>query len=121
MSVIAENTKPTFDFKRLMAAAGAPTAQLMAEICGLNRKGVHNRILRGISWAEADELAVRCGFLPWEIWPEWEQIDPADWMKPICKVHGNARVEDLDDLSQRCGACDAHDETRSIGTAPIAA
>lgn len=97
--------KPTFDFKRLMNCVGAPTAQLMAEVCGLNRKGVQNRILRGIGWSEADELAIRCGFMPWEVWPEWEFVDPATWMKPICSIHGNDHVQDMDDLSQRCGAC----------------
>ena len=52
-------TKPVFDFKILMALAGAPTAQAMADRCGLNRKGVHNRIIRGIGWAEADEFAAQ--------------------------------------------------------------
>ncbi len=97
--------KPTFDFKRLMDRVGAPTAQVMAEICGLNRKAVHNRILRGIGWVEADELAIRCGFMPWEVWPEWELVDPTTWMKPVCRLHGNNNVLDLDDLSQRCTAC----------------
>lgn len=114
MSTMRVTRKPTFDFKQLMDRVGAPTAQLMAEICGLNRKGVHNRILRGIGWVEADELAVRCGFMPWEVWPEWELVDPSTWMKPICNLHGNNHVEDLDDLSQRCGAC-------SEGVVPIAA
>lgn len=98
-------TKPVFDFKVLMDLAGAPTAQAMADRCGLNRKGVHNRILRGVGWAEADDLAVRCGYLPWEVWPEWEDVDPTAWMKPVCATHRNESLEDLDDLSQRCSAC----------------
>ena len=97
--------QPTFDLRRLMQKVGAPTAQAMAELCGLNRKGVHNRINRGIGWIEADELAVRCGFLPWEVWPEWEDVDPTEWMPPVCSLHGNAYAEDMEDLSQRCGAC----------------
>jgi hypothetical protein len=99
------DVKPTFDFKELMRKAGAPTAQMMAEMCGLNRKGVHNRINRGIGWIEADELAVRCGFLPWEVWPHWGDIDPSDWLPPVCASHGNEFVIDLDDLTQNCSVC----------------
>jgi hypothetical protein len=62
---------------------------------------------RGIGWIEADELAVRCGFLPWEVWPEWAEVDPAEWMPAVCSVHGNAFAEDLADLSQQCSACSA--------------
>lgn len=98
-------TRPMFAFRVLMEKCGAPTAEVMAQRCGLNRKGVHNRIIRGIGWAEADELAIRCGFFPWEVWPEWELVDPADWLEPVCKIHGNDFAEDLPDLSQQCGAC----------------
>jgi hypothetical protein len=98
-------TRRTFDFKVLMETVGVATAQAMADRCGLNRKGVHNRIIRGIGWAEADDLAVRCGYMPWEIWPEWADVDPTTWMKPVCATHGNEFVEDLDDLTQRCWAC----------------
>lgn len=98
-------TKPVFDFRVLMELAGAPTAQAMADRCGLNRKGVHNRIIRGIGWAEADEFAIRCGYMPWEVWPEWAEVDPSIWLKPVCSTHRNDFVEDLPDLSQRCAAC----------------
>ena len=26
----------------------------------------------GLSWVQADRLAIRIGRMPWEIWPEWE-------------------------------------------------
>ena len=71
--------RPSFDIKVLMARAGAQTAQTMAERCGLSRKAIHNRVVRGISWAEADRLAVRCGYLPWEVWPEWADVDPTEF------------------------------------------
>ena len=90
-------TKMFFDFKALMAAAGAPTAQVMAERCGLNRKGVHNRIVRGIGWVEADELAVRCGFLPWEVWPEWADVTFEDADLGV----------DLDPTDDRCAGVGA--------------
>jgi len=73
--------------------------------CGLNRKGVHNRIIRGVGWAEADELAIRFGYMPWEVWPEWANVDPTTWMPPVCRQHGNTYLMDLDDLTQECGVC----------------
>lgn len=97
--------KPSFDMKQLMTKVGAPTAQVMATMCGLSRKDVHNRVLRGVSWTDADELAVRCGFLPWEVWPEWADVDPSTWLPPLCRIHGNDFAEDLDDLTQQCSAC----------------
>ena len=99
-------TTPMFDFKRLMLAAGAETAEAMGQRLGLNRKGVHNRIVRGIGWAEADNLAIRCGFMPWEIWPEWADVDPAVWSAPVCRHHGNDHVVDNHDLTQYCQACE---------------
>ena len=98
-------TKPVFDFKRLMNLVGAETAQSMSLRCGLNRKGVHNRIIRGVGWAEADELAIRFGYMPWEVWPEWANVDPTTWMPPVCRQHGNTYLMDLDDLTQECGVC----------------
>ncbi len=100
------SSRPVFDFRTLMDRVGAPTAGAMADICSLNRKGVHNRLVRGISWAEADELAVRCGFMPWEVWPAWDLVDPSAWIQPLCPTHGNDHVEELDDFSQRCRACE---------------
>ena len=99
------DVKRTFDFKELMNKAGAPTAQVMAEMCGLNRKGVHNRINRGIGWIEADELAVRCGFLPWEVWPQWADIDPANGCRRCAAPTATSSSSDLDDLTQDCSAC----------------
>lgn len=96
-----------FDIKALMNACGSPTAATFAERAGTNRKWVHNRVLRGLNWIEADELAIRCGFLPWEVWPEWDAVDPTDWLPPVCAVHGNEFVEDLADLNQACSACDS--------------
>jgi hypothetical protein len=85
--------RETFDFKRLMTKAGSPTAEAMAVICGLNRKGVHNRMNRGVGWIEADEFAVRCGFLPWEVWPEWLEITLAG--RERASMHGDDLAENL--------------------------
>lgn len=114
-------TTTRFDIKVLMDLACAPTAQAMADRCGLSRKGVHNRICRGITWTEADELAVQCGFLPWEVWPEWADVDPSEWLPPVCATHGNDYVEDLADLSQRCQACHAPNAQMPSSQAPLIA
>lgn len=71
---------PTYDIASLMQRARIGTARELAERCGVNRKAIHNRSRRGLSWSEADEFAIRCGFFPWEIWPEWEDFTPLLWM-----------------------------------------
>jgi len=78
-----------FDIRPLLNRARISTAGELAERCGVNRKAIHNRVRRGISWAEADEFAIRCGFFPWEIWPEWEHVDPAASMSPVSRIHHN--------------------------------
>jgi hypothetical protein len=83
-----------------MKRVGAETAQAMAEICDISVKSVHNRIIRGIGWIEADELAIRCGFLPWEVWPDWADVDPSG-MSALCGRHEDAQVEDNEDMKQQ--------------------
>lgn len=80
---------PTYNLGTLMERARIATAREMADRCGVNRKAIHNRARRGLSWSEADDFAIRCGFLPWEVWPEWAEIDPMSWVAD----------HDLDDVS----------------------
>lgn len=72
--------KPTYNLGTLMERARITTARELADRCGVNRKAVHNRARRGLSWSEADDFAIRCGFLPWEVWPEWADVNPMSWV-----------------------------------------
>ncbi len=76
-----------FDMAALMHKTEASTARELGQLCGLTSKSVHNRLVRGIGWAEADDLAIRAGFMPWEVWPEWADVDFSDWIEPACPAH----------------------------------
>ena len=77
-------TKIRFDIHALESAIGSCTARGTGEILGLSTKAIHNRRLRGLTWADADDLSIRCGYMPWEIWPEWADVDPSLWIEPAC-------------------------------------
>ena len=47
-------------------ACGSPTAATFAERAGTNRKWVHNRVLRGLNWIEADDASIRVSVLVWD-------------------------------------------------------
>jgi hypothetical protein len=67
-----------------MVVMGARDMPAMARVLEISVNVVRNFVARGISWSRADEIAVRCGYLPWQIWPEWAQVDPAQWIAPPC-------------------------------------
>ena len=46
---------------------------------GISRATAYRRASDGAKWSEADDWAVAFGHLPYEIWPEWDLADPADW------------------------------------------
>ena len=96
---------PTFDIRPLMERARVNTARDLAARCGVNRKAIHNRSRRGLTWAEADDFAIRCGFFPWEVWPAWADADPASWMSPVCPTHHNDHVLELPNMTQLCSIC----------------
>lgn len=60
-----------YSLDRLFEVLGGLTANQVAGSLGLPPKWVYNRRVRGLTWIEADEVAVHFGFLPWQIWPEW--------------------------------------------------
>ena len=85
MSIQLSNIR--FEMAALMHKTGASTARELGQLCGLTSKGVHNRLVRGIGWAEADDLAIRTGFMPWEVWPEWADVDFSGSIEPACPAH----------------------------------
>jgi hypothetical protein len=81
--------EPKYDFMRLMRHVGVMDMPAMAAMLGVSVNVVRNWVQRGITWSRADEAAIRCGVMPWEVWPEWADADPADWMGPSCPAaHG---------------------------------
>lgn len=99
------SSKVVFDFKQLMFKVGAPTAQVMAEICGLNARGCTTASTAASAGSRPTSWPFDAGFLPWEVWPEWADIDPAAWMPPVCNIHGNDFAVDTEDLGQECSFC----------------
>lgn len=81
----------------------------MATILDISVNVVRNLVARGVSWTRADELAIRCGAMPWDIWPEWALADPADWTGPSCPVeHGyDWLVPNQSGLGEHCLLCEA--------------
>ena len=73
-------SQPKFDFEQLMRFCGVRDMPTMADRLRLSVNVVRNLVARGISWSRADEMAVRCGVMPWRRWAEWAEADPADWM-----------------------------------------
>jgi hypothetical protein len=79
----------------------------MARTLGISVNVVRNFVARGITWHRADEVAVRCGYLPWEVWPDWADADPAQWMGPSCpEGHGYDFLIPSDSgQGENCTAC----------------
>lgn len=78
-AVKRRRTQPRYPLDALKQAVHAETDADLADIAGLTKNEVRNLRQRGVTWTRADELAVACDFLPWEVWPEWADVDPADW------------------------------------------
>lgn len=100
-------SEPKFDFEELMRFVMADNMPDMAARLGISVNVVRNFVRRGISWSRADEMAVRCGVLPWQVWPEWADVDPAGWMGPSCpENHGFDHLVLTGD-GEYCAACSA--------------
>lgn len=70
--------EPTYPIAALIAAVGL-TVEELAEVVGISRATAYRRAKNGVQWSEADDWSVALGFLPFEIWPEWADSDPAEW------------------------------------------
>lgn len=72
-------SEPTYPLQALLALARTDP-EAFAQKVGISRATYYRRVKHGVTWTEADEWAVAFGYLPFEVWPEWEQADPADWL-----------------------------------------
>lgn len=72
----------TYDFARLAAVMGLTEPQA-ARALGLRGKTEQQYRRDGMSELVADRLAVKAGFVPWTIWPEW--LEEA---KRTCEARG---------------------------------
>lgn len=71
--------QPRYSLDRLKTRVQAATDTDLAALLGLTRNEIRNLRQRGITWARADELAIACDLLPWQVWPEWAEANPEDW------------------------------------------
>ena len=73
--------QPRYPLDSLKAAVHAATDEELARRTRLNKTDIRNLRQRGVTWTRADELAIACGFMPWEVWAEWADANPADWCR----------------------------------------
>lgn len=82
-----------FALERLEALCGDPPAVVLAARLGVSRKRL-DRVRRrgGLTVFEADELAVRAGYHPAAVWPDWSEEVPS-----LCaRVGGRRAVAGVD-------------------------
>lgn len=70
--------EPRYPLNVLLTRIGL-TPEEFAEKVAISRATAYRRVQEGVTWTEADEWAVRFGFLPFEVWPTWEEADPSAW------------------------------------------
>lgn len=66
-------------------------------------RGVHRG---GLSWAQADRYAIAAGFMPWQVWPDWEMAGPGeeDLFDHPCRC----RLADRVPVAGECDRCGGH-------------
>lgn len=50
---------------------GSPSSDTTAAVIGAKPATVRQWRRRGLSWAQADQVACRAGFHPRNVWPDW--------------------------------------------------
>lgn len=67
-------------FEPLEALLATGCGVLTAQLLGVNRRQVYRWRETGVSWAQADELAIRAGLHPSSVWGRswWDGIDGID-------------------------------------------
>jgi hypothetical protein len=93
--------------------------ETIPSVLGISTNVFRNLKARGVTWARADELAVRCGLFPWQVWPEWSAVDPEQWMGPSCPAnHGWSEMVPNPDLrGEYCRVCKANAEAAEVQAA----
>ncbi|MFB4293276.1 hypothetical protein ACBI99_36940 [Nonomuraea sp. ATR24] len=86
--------EPTYPLERLLDRINLSVEQF-AEMVGISRPTAYRRMKHGVKWAEADDWAVAFGFLPYEIWPEWDLADPSEW----CDLPPDPELDATDDYA----------------------
>ena len=87
---------PTYDMRRLLTKTGIETVRELAELLDVSLSVARKRMERGIAEYEADGFAVRLGFHPVEVWPEWFQgVPPLDDEGGLVVVGNNAHVQEV--------------------------
>ena len=70
--------EPTYPLEPLLTLTRLAPEEF-AEKVGISRATAYRRAKDGVKWSEADDWAVACRYLPYDVWPEWALADPADW------------------------------------------
>lgn len=70
--------EPRYDLRVLLIRVGHTWEEFGLHV-GISRATAHRRLQNGVTWGQADDYAIAYGFFPGEVWPEWEEADPATW------------------------------------------
>lgn len=60
----------------ILTDRGITGERQVAETLDISRRRLRTHQTDGIPWADADEYAIRIGYLPFEVWPEWNHAVP---------------------------------------------
>lgn len=60
-----------FPVDALRRALASESVTELARTCGVTQRSIHRYIHDGVPEAMTDAMAVRAGFHPAEVWPEW--------------------------------------------------
>jgi hypothetical protein len=71
-------TEPRYALGALLSRLQLSPTELAAAL-GRSRAHVYRRLKDGVTWGEADDWAIHFGLFPWEVWPAWDEADPAEW------------------------------------------
>ena len=66
-----------FSLRALMECMGFTEVKPFAEAIDLSRKSCYRYFVSGLPMHVADRLAIRCGFHPLEVWPDFH--DDIEW------------------------------------------
>jgi len=72
----ADDSSPRYPLDRLERVTGVFGNDALSRHLGRSPDCVAKLRSRGLSWVQADEVAVAVGLLPYLIWPEWALHEP---------------------------------------------
>ncbi|MCA1569327.1 MAG: hypothetical protein LC798_03185 [Chloroflexi bacterium] len=94
-------TAPRYDFGPLWEAAAAPSFIELARRLGLHSRQLYRYAHRGVTDGAADRLAVRLGFVPYLLWPEWLAGEGSEAVQDWVTITAERRRQQEDEAMER--------------------